>query len=225
MLEAPAQDWVRVGARDLFGKIVRTHDRGPSSCSARATGYAAYLQAEFADWRVDSNAQKIGWNVRPDPFAFFRCSTWALDNAQIVNVWTNVAALDRMFIPMTNVHFAAIGLVEWAARRGGRPTHVRRRLPLYFAALALSAVPVISHASRGMSSRTRFALCWDAALFLILAGLRADRPDWAKEKWVRVILFGCWRTNSRTANSSAEPLHTTGERNGFNSARTPGGMR
>jgi len=155
-----------------------------------ALAYAAYLEIEFGGWSVYTTAQSVGWNVHPDPFAFFRRKTWGLRPSEWVTVWRDVAALDRLFVPLTVLHFLILFGLEFLARRGGRPTRWRERVPLYFIAVSLFAVPVISHASRGMSSMTRFALCWDAVLVLILAGLLADRSEWMDKWWVRIVLFG-----------------------------------
>ena len=155
-----------------------------------ALAYAAYLEVDFGGWGVYTRAQSAGWNVHPDPLAFFRSATWALRYSEIITVWRDVAALDRLLVPLTVLHFLILIGLEFLARRGGRPTHWRERAPLYLIAFALFAVPVISHASRGMSSITRFALCWDAVLVLILAGLLADRPEWIGKWWVRIVHFG-----------------------------------
>ncbi len=155
-----------------------------------AVAYAAYLEFEFGRWNLFAKAHEIGWNVHPDTFAFVRAKTWGLRPSEIVIVWRDVAALDRLLVPLTVLHFVILIGLELLARRGGHPTHWRERVPLYLIAFALFAVPVISHASRGMSSMTRFALCWDAVLVLILAGLLADRPEWIGKWWVRIVLFG-----------------------------------
>jgi hypothetical protein len=155
-----------------------------------AAGFAAYLEVEIGQWNVFAKSHEAGWNVHPDPFAFFRQKTWALRYGEVVTVWWDVAALDRLLVPLTVLHFLILTGLEFLARRGGRPTRWRERVPLYLIAFALFAVPVISHASRGMSSMTRFALCWDVVLVLALAGLLADRPEWTGKWWVRIVLFG-----------------------------------
>ena len=152
--------------------------------------FAAYLQYRFGRWDLFAVSHEIGWEVHPDAFAFFRKRVWALRYTEVIIVWRDVAALDRLLVPLTVVHFAMLGGLEVLARRGGRETRWRQRVPLYLIAFALFALPVISHTSRGMSSMTRFALCWDVVLVLALAGLLADRPEWAKKWWVRGLLFG-----------------------------------
>ena len=155
-----------------------------------ALAYVAYLEFEFGRWNLFAKAHEIGWNVHPDPLAFFRSATWGLRYGEILIVWRDVAALDRLLVPLTALHFVLLIGMEFLARRGGHPTRWRERVPFYLIAFALFAVPVISHASRGMSSMTRFALCWNGVLVLILAGLLADCPEWIGKWWVRLVLFG-----------------------------------
>ncbi len=155
-----------------------------------ATAYVVFLRVNYDRWDVLSASQLAGWNVRPDAFALFRERTWALRYAEIVNVWRDVEALNRLIVPLTVLHFLLLGGLEILARRGGRPTRWRGRVPLYAAAFGLFIVPVMAHASRGMSSMMRFSLCWDAVLVLALSGVLADRPDWARKPGVLAVLFG-----------------------------------
>lgn len=132
--------------------------------TAGAAAFFAFLEWRFGRWDLYLEAQRTCWGVAPDYLALFRAKTYGLPYLAFGRLFTDVAHLNRMIVPLTLAGFALIAIVEW--RTGLRDW--RRRIPFYFIAAVLFFIPVCSYASLEMLGMIRYGFCVHVFLVLIL---------------------------------------------------------
>ena len=166
--------WLRAGANTLFA-------------STRALAYFAFLQWKFGQWNAFTVTQRVGWGVVPDYFVFFRWNTYDMKYGEILQMHRDVGALNRMTLPLSLLHFAAVAALEAIAIRSGSKRW-KVRVPLWLLAVGLFAVPAMSHAGREWFSLARFALTWHCLLVAVAASQLTDGPRWLRTRPVLLLI-------------------------------------
>ena len=151
--------------------------------------YAIYLQIAHGHWNAFTHTQRIGWNVQPDLFVFFRLETYNHKYVEVIDCHKDIGALNRMAFVLTLAHFMVLIMLEVVALLRGIPGY-RVRLPLLYLAFALFVIPCTTHIARGYGSMARLALAWHALMPVIMAHHLQIGALKQNRFWVVPIIIG-----------------------------------
>jgi hypothetical protein len=140
-----------------------------------AFAYFAYCSWCFADWDVYGKAEAAGWSVQPNYLALLSTQMFHIGWPSLRETAVDPEYLSRLSVPVAVAWFLGLGLVELVLARR-QDTAWRARISLYLSAALMFYVCVCGHASRGMSSMVRFALCIEVPLVLGLIHLLTQLP-------------------------------------------------
>jgi hypothetical protein len=192
------RDWSRHGNwRDSLGTHVRRLMRQLPVIAATAAGAGAfliYLHVQFGDWAAFIKNAEAGWGIHSKYSALISPYTYNLRLKSWAEFPLDPMVLSRLSADLCLLAFVVLAFLERAIWRLGDHSSLPMRLPLYFAAFVLFAIPVTSHGEHGLICFSRFSLLPAALLVMVGAHLAATAPAALRLRWLRwpiaLVLIG-----------------------------------